>query len=149
MSCSIDGCDRPSNAQHGWCSMHYKRWKRHGDPNKLVRVRNTTCTADGCDLPAKAKTLCNTHYSRWRIHGDPLVGARPERNTAACSVDGCELVVLARGWCRNHYAQWHKYGSTDGSSRVAPTADERFWSKVDKNGPAATSWDGSVLPGRC
>lgn len=47
MSCSIDGCDRPSNAQHGWCSMHYKRWKRHGDPNKLVRVRNTTCTAGG------------------------------------------------------------------------------------------------------
>lgn len=27
MSCSADGCDRPSQLQ-GWCRPHYKRWKR-------------------------------------------------------------------------------------------------------------------------
>ena len=29
--CSIDGCENRSCAR-GWCDMHWKRWKRHGDP---------------------------------------------------------------------------------------------------------------------
>lgn len=32
-----------------------------------------------------------------------------------------------------HYARVKKYGTTEG--RVKPTPEERFWSKVDKNGP--------------
>jgi hypothetical protein len=30
-SCAISGCERPVKA-HGWCSMHYHRWWRHGSP---------------------------------------------------------------------------------------------------------------------
>lgn len=30
-TCSIDGCDKPFLAR-GWCSGHWTRWKRHGDP---------------------------------------------------------------------------------------------------------------------
>lgn len=30
-TCSIDGCEKPHLAR-GWCSMHYERWKHHGDP---------------------------------------------------------------------------------------------------------------------
>lgn len=29
--CSIDDCDRPVVAR-GWCSKHWQRWQRHGDP---------------------------------------------------------------------------------------------------------------------
>lgn len=29
--CSIDGCNG-SVAARGWCMMHYKRWRTHGDP---------------------------------------------------------------------------------------------------------------------
>lgn len=29
--CSIDGCGKPKAAR-GWCSMHYSRYRRHGDP---------------------------------------------------------------------------------------------------------------------
>lgn len=36
-SCSVAGCD--GNSHHtakgarGWCNLHWKRWRRHGDPN--------------------------------------------------------------------------------------------------------------------
>lgn len=29
--CSIDGCGKPTIAR-GWCSKHWTRWQRHGDP---------------------------------------------------------------------------------------------------------------------
>lgn len=29
--CSIEGCEKPVDAK-GWCSAHWARWKRHGDP---------------------------------------------------------------------------------------------------------------------
>lgn len=34
-TCSIDGCESPRKS-YGWCAMHYGRWKRNGDPLKLV-----------------------------------------------------------------------------------------------------------------
>lgn len=34
-SCSIDDCERKHEAK-GYCSVHYRRWKIHGDPNKLL-----------------------------------------------------------------------------------------------------------------
>ena len=30
-TCSIDGCEKPSRTR-GWCGMHYRRWRAHGDP---------------------------------------------------------------------------------------------------------------------
>lgn len=30
-TCSIEGCENPLWAR-GWCSKHYTRWRRHGDP---------------------------------------------------------------------------------------------------------------------
>lgn len=34
-TCSIEGCERPHNAR-GWCTTHYERWRRHGDPLKVI-----------------------------------------------------------------------------------------------------------------
>ena len=31
-TCSVVGCDHPY-ASRGYCGMHYRRWKVHGDPN--------------------------------------------------------------------------------------------------------------------
>jgi hypothetical protein len=35
--CIIDGCEGKSR-KRGWCSKHYTRWRKHGDPNVLLRV---------------------------------------------------------------------------------------------------------------
>lgn len=34
-TCQIDDCAKPQKA-HGWCQMHYFRWRRHGSPDALV-----------------------------------------------------------------------------------------------------------------
>lgn len=39
MICKIDGCEKPvrKSKDRGWCSMHYNRWWRHGDPEIVLK----------------------------------------------------------------------------------------------------------------
>jgi HNH endonuclease len=55
-----------------------------------------------------------------------------------CSVETCERTVTARGWCTAHYKKWAKYGDPLAGrefERVTGSPADRFWAKVDKNGP--------------
>jgi len=36
VACKVDGCDRFATCR-GWCGMHYRRWKRLGDPAAEVK----------------------------------------------------------------------------------------------------------------
>src|SRR5271170_2994543 len=79
MDCSIEDCSKPVLAR-GWCSMHYKRWEKHGDPSTVLKMgRKTqpprTCSIEGCENRHIARGWCDVHYRRWKKHGDPLVGA--------------------------------------------------------------------------
>ena len=49
-----------------------------------------------------------------------------------CSIEGCEKVVRNRGWCSMHYARWRLHGDP---FRERPNAEQRFWAKVNRNGP--------------
>lgn len=53
--------------------------------------------------------------------------------TSGCSVEGCTQTHLARGWCRMHYMRWKRHGKVE---LKKPSAEERFWKFVDKNGPS-------------
>lgn len=65
-ACSVDGCERTEHIR-GFCSTHYHRWLRHGDPNILVRVvipaQSDTCTLDGCEAPYHAHGMCRRHWA--------------------------------------------------------------------------------------
>lgn len=94
--CAIDGCQRPV-LDRGWCVIHWRRWRKHGDPRVVV-----ACSIDGCNQPAKARGWCMTHYNRWRKRGSPVV---------SCRIEGCGRPAKTRGWCQMHYVRWLRHGS--------------------------------------
>ena len=53
-ACVIDGCDKPVFG-HGWCSKHYTRWRRHGDPRPTRKSPERRCRA--CSRAATARSL--------------------------------------------------------------------------------------------
>lgn len=73
--CKIEGCDKP-RAGRGWCDMHWKRWKKHGDP--LVTSprgghnRKGPCSIPGCDRKYHSRGYCSYHRYRDEKYGDPL-----------------------------------------------------------------------------
>lgn len=71
--CTIAGCGKPILGR-GWCSMHYARWQRYGDPlhetRRYVR-QGETCTAEeGCAEPVHGLDLCKKHYRRMTVYGE-------------------------------------------------------------------------------
>lgn len=61
-----------------------------------------------------------------------------------CNVPGCRSHQEKRGWCEKHYRRWQRRGTTDLVPIVRPSAQDRFWQKVDKDGPVHP-----VLKSRC
>lgn len=113
-TCAVGACELPA-ASRGWCSMHYQRWKRHGDPEQLTRkppggFTNKTCRAQGCPKPAKALGWCAMHYQRQRLTGSLDLLPRSPRERTICSVGKCSEVAVTRGWCNRHYLRWQSYG---------------------------------------
>lgn len=62
-----------------------------------------------------------------------------------CSIGECDGgPPISRGWCKKHYTRWKRTGDPLNVRPRAPappglTTLERFWLKVDKNGPISPS----------
>lgn len=74
-TCSVDGCEKVTGVKgtaRGWCSKHYNRWLRNGDPLvRTMRKITETCTIPGCGKPHDALGLCSAHITHLRRHGSP------------------------------------------------------------------------------
>lgn len=65
----------------------------------------------------------------------------PMQNQSTCSIDGCAGKSVSRAMCEKHYTRWKRHRDPflvkPGSRAVDArgTVQERFWRKVNKNGP--------------
>lgn len=161
-TCSIEGCTKAGRITRGWCSMHYQRWKAHGDPVFKKPLANVgECGVDGCEGPARKRGWCESHYSQWRREGrvGDLAFRRAERspcrvcgaNTskspyrAYCS-DACYVLSREHGgevptgsactWC----GSWISYlPEHNGGARKKSSA--RSCSRCRRSRLTVTAWD--------
>jgi hypothetical protein len=112
ITCSIDGCEA-AKFSRGWCSRHYSRWQRHGDP--LIETRTPPIAAGATEkyCPKCSETKPLTEF-----------GTRPNgRPTGYCS--------LCMSSYHSEYAQTdkgkaaHKQASGKWSSGPRKTHDLR------------------------
>ena len=105
--CVIDGCGR-GEAARGWCSPHYYRWGKFGDPLGGQPVRawgppktvDGYCQADRCTRAAKrhagksGPVVCSLHYQRWAKHGDINATVKA---TGTRSYNGNGYIIISMG----------------------------------------------------
>ena len=109
-TCSVEDCGKRAHSR-GWCSSHYMRWNRYGDPLASPPAKDkVACSVKTCDREAFARGWCRAHYSRWAAHGDPREGVPIQVVGGACQVAGCESRHEAKGYCQGHYRRFRLYG---------------------------------------
>jgi hypothetical protein len=91
------------------------------------------CAMPDCSREALWRGFCSTHYQRGRRTGFLPRLKKPGRQE--CVVADCGQLAFGHGLCSSHYTRQRRYGTTDDPR---PSADVRFWSKVDRaSGPKA------------
>ena len=92
------------------------------------------CVIGECGRQVLAREMCQKHYERWRKGGDPTTTSRVR---SRCTLEGCGRIWFAEGLCRSHHHRLTRFG--DGFDRrpigEAKPLEERFWERIDKNGP--------------
>lgn len=71
--CRVAGCLKPLYRKSGFCSPHYERHKKYGDPlagGVFHQKLPEKCSADGCDKKPLARGFCGGHYSLLMKYGD-------------------------------------------------------------------------------
>jgi hypothetical protein len=81
MTCIVDDCEG-RGTRHQMCTLHYGRWRRHGDPKVFRPDAKRNCEIAGCPRDHYAKGWCQMHWTRWRKTGDPM-GLRPHYSPIA------------------------------------------------------------------
>lgn len=88
-TCSIDGCERKHYAR-GWCTLHYGRWRLHGDPQHVrvypLRENHVVDEESGCWIWQGARDrkgygqmgFRSTQYRAHRAYYENFVGPIPD-----------------------------------------------------------------------
>ena len=100
-ACSVEGCEKIAVAR-GMCDMHYRRWRKHGDPLVGARRSIKPCSVEACANPAEARTLCHGHYLALLRRGEWPTRLLSDRQPRTCAVPDCGRRMHARGLCATH-----------------------------------------------
>lgn len=134
-TCSVEGCDRDLDAErlvaYGMCGMHYRRWKRHGDPNYVrPKIQGVAqCSIEGCEKVVTARGWCSKHYTRWVRYGSPTHRLRGEvvdgkRVCPRCDRDlPIERFEKYKAWCEPCALEYHSTNRPDWVSRKTVPTD--------------------------
>src|SRR5262245_61414348 len=117
MPCAIPDCGKPTLAR-GWCSMHYSRWYRFGDPEftrTLTGVNAHVILWQRRFGPIPKGYVVhhiNGDHSDHRLENLQLM-TRGEHSRhhitkwkRPCRVEGCDVTTMrgvTRGYCQRHY----------------------------------------------
>lgn len=103
MECKILDCHNESHSR-GWCSKHYSRWRRTGDPTGSTYRKSKydpVCTLKECKNNHHSGGLCGIHYKNLVRYGDPRITYEDIRT---CSSDTCyNLMPKDNFWCSACY----------------------------------------------
>lgn len=94
--CAVANCGIERKSRD-WCSKHYTRWRRWGDPlgaAPAAPARNTCRVAEcGRSTRARLGTYCRLHAQRLRKHGEPGSPQRLTREAGAGSINADGYVM--------------------------------------------------------
>jgi 5-methylcytosine-specific restriction endonuclease McrA len=123
-TCSIDDCIKAAFCR-GWCSAHYSRWQRHGDP--LYQARQSPRTAADRDKPKRCsrckQTKPATEFGRNKSRADGLGAWCYTCNSDAVREHNAAYGE-ARRLARRGYSLYRR-NLIEGSRCVVTTADLR------------------------
>jgi hypothetical protein len=116
-NCRIEGCTFTNRMSLGYCSMHYQRFKRFGDPNiklnpaKSLKTKKL-CKFSDCSNIHRAKGYCAKHYNRLLMSKKNSFKKlkKISQEKILCSAYECENYSLALGYCSKHYQRFKRNG---------------------------------------
>ena len=113
--CSVVGCSR-SNHSKGFCTLHYARFQKYGDPNKVAFTRKSLplkkCAVTECENETPKKRFCDYHDKRSRKTGSPTTPLKKQLHPKGtpCAAENCNRKIVSLGYCSIHYGRLKKYG---------------------------------------
>lgn len=99
LSCAIADCVKPILVKkYGWCSAHYQRWKKYGNPTgSHPTQKGLPCTYGGCESPRRYDQLCMGHYTQ-RRQGRSLTPLRKFTDPMARDASGDKCCRRCEQW---------------------------------------------------
>lgn len=141
-ACQVSGCDGSAHGK-GYCTKHYQRLRRNGDPQALVNREPGSppaqCAVERCEREAVARGWCILHWNRWRAHGDVNHAGPGQRRGPDCGVASCEKPHVAKGYCYGHYRRFRLYGDPLGKPE-GHRGDRPGGRRIDASGYAVIYW---------
>jgi hypothetical protein len=107
--------------------------RRDACPDVLRRLATTGNRAANraAGVTAGRRPAAEVHGIAARLGIDWNGDAEPGGDRV-CTIEDCGNPYKTRGWCGMHYSRWRKHGDP---LWTALDMSERFWAKVDRNGP--------------
>lgn len=103
--CIVEGCSQTKYIR-GYCSHHYAKWRKYGDPLYSSPHRGRKAIIEKCSIPDcnkkhYARGYCYSHWKKHNKYGDPLY----DYKKVLCSASGCQNTQTKSGYCSMHNEQ--------------------------------------------